>query len=347
LRGAAFLGGASGVRTALGTLEAHALSVEGTADHAIFARGGTVSLEDFVLRDGLQQGLRAEAAHVRLVRGAVRGFARHGVALLGNPARGGGFVGCTDGARGGPLDCVDRVTLADNGVAALYVEGTRDVEGARLVLAATRLAPVTFGVAGDGLFVGTAARVALDPDITEVARRGFGTAIVANARVGALVQGTSARLTLRGALVAANEGGGVLFGRGSEGPMLGENLIEANRVGGVIATPGALVGIMQCNGIVDTAMGSLATSAGVVTLGDALQLDALAAEATLRDNLFSGSARFGLVLNATRAFSAGNRGADNRYGVGLYAGSVLTGGASTVLGREQVPASAPALLGAL
>lgn len=163
----------------------------------------------------------------------------------------------------------------------------------------------------------------------------------------ALVQGVSARLAVRGALMAANGGGAVLVGRDAELPLLGESLLEANRVGGVIATPGALVGIMQCNGIVDTEMGTLATSTGAVTLGDALQLDATVGEVTLRDNVLSGSARFGVVLHATRAAGERNRGDGNRYGVGLYAGATLTGDLGPVRGRERAPAAAPALPGGL
>jgi hypothetical protein len=63
----------------------------------------------------------------------------------------------------------------------------------------------------------------------------------------------------------------------------------------------------------------------------------------MRENTILRSAAFGLLVNAGSVAIAGDRGADNRFGVGLYGGAVIEGDGAAILGREATPAVAPGL----
>jgi hypothetical protein len=49
-------------------------------------------------------------------------------------------------------------------------------------------------------------------------------------------------------------------------------------------------------------------------------------------------------VNAGALALQNNRGADNRFGVGLYGGATVMGDPSTIMGREAAPAAAPGLV---
>ncbi len=339
-------GGQDALRVEMGSLRATRLTVRGAARYGVFAgEAARVSLEEFVVRDGLGQGIRAEGGRVSLRRGLIADNARHGVSLLGDiRAAEGGWARCDGSDDVGGRDCIASVASHRNGVAGVYVEGRRVVAVSRVSLSGTRLVEVGGGRAGDGLVVGPAATVSVDEDITDVAFRGSASAILANARVGVLAQGLNARLTLRGALIGGNAGGAVLLAGGAEAPVIGEVLVQGNRFGGILVAPGSRAGIVQCNGIVDTQEGTLETNLGALTLADGLHVNAPNGETVFLENLVSGSRRFGLIVNAARGMAQGNRGEGNRYGVGLYGGATVVGSVAAIRGDERAPVVTPALL---
>lgn len=329
-------------------LDARRLSLTASARQGLFARGASrVTLRDFLVRGGAGQGIRVEASHVDLARGLVAANARHGVVLIGATDATGGRARCADFASVGALDCIDQVVSQGNGVAALYVADARTLEVRRATLADTRLETIDTGTSGDGLSVGARARVSVDPEYISVAVRGFGTAVMGNARVGMLAQGDGAELSVRGAFIARNESGGVFLSAQASAPIVGESLFVENGFAGIVAAPGSLPGIVQCNGIVDTRVGTVRTSAATVQLADGVHLNAPSAPITLRDNEISRSAAFGLLLNAGRATLFNNRGTGNLYGVGRYGGAVTVGEVATISGRESAPLVAPSLATAL
>lgn len=329
-------------------LDARRLSLTTSARQGLLARGASrVTLRDFLVRGGAGQGIRVESGHVDLARGLVAANARHGVVLLGATDATGGRARCADPATGGALDCIEQVVSQGNGVAALYVADARTLEVRRATLADTRLETIDTGTSGDGLSVGARARVSVDPEYISVAVRGFGTAVMGNARVGMLAQGEGAELSVRGAFIARNESGGVFLSAQASAPIVGESLFVENGFAGIVAAPGSLPGIVQCNGIVDTRAGTVRTSAATVQLADGIHLNAPSAPITLRDNEISRSAAFGLLLNAGRATLLNNRGTGNLYGVGRYGGAVTVGEVATISGRESAPPVAPSLATAL
>lgn len=333
-----------GLDAAGGTVDAERVTVRRSARYGVWATArASLALSDFVVRDGAGQGIRAEDAHVRLASGLVAGHARHGVVLLGETDATGGVARCRESAPGA-LDCIDQLVAQGNGVAALYVSGERRVEVRRSTLADTALAPIEGGEAGDGLFVGPEADVSLDPELVTATVRGFGSALFGNGRVGLLAQGARARVSVRGAIFARNAAGGVIIGNRAEAPVIGESVFVENRFGGIVATPGAAMGVVQCNGIADTLAGTLRGGTVTVQLADGVHINAVSGSISLRDNAIVRSAAFGVLVNAGAVTLQSNRGADNRFGVGVYGGATVTGDPSTIVGREAAPAAAPGLV---
>lgn len=333
-----------GLEAAGGSVDAERLTVRRSARYGVWGTANaSLALSDFVVRDGAGQGIRVEGAHARLALGLVAGHARHGVVLLGDPDVTGGQARCGDAAPGA-LDCIDQLVAQGNRVAALYVAGGRRVEVRRSTLADTALAAIEGGEAGDGLFVGPEADVRLDPELITAAVRGFGSALLGNARVGLLAQGTRARVSVRGAVFARNAAGGVIIGNRAEAPLIGESLFVENRFGGIVATPGAAMGVVQCNGIADTLAGTLRAATVTVQLADGVHMNAVSGSISLRDNAIVRSAAFGVLVNAGAVTLQNNRGADNRFGVGVYGGATVTGDPATIVGREAAPAAAPGLV---
>lgn len=341
--------GHDALRLSGGTLSATRLTVRRAVRYGVHLRdNAAATLDDVLIRDGAQQGLRAEAAHVQITRALVTGNARHGVVLLGDADVATGRASCfgaspTAGAR----DCIDQLVSHGNGVAGLYIEGRHVSDVRRASLSGTLLAAVSTGQAGDGLVVGAGATVTVDADVTDPALQGTGTLIVGNARAGVLAQGLDASLTLRGALIAANGGGGVLLGSNATAPLIGECLFVANAFGGLVVTPGATASIVQCNGIAETRMGTLMTSSGSVTMADGMHLNGARGDTQFVENEVSASERFGLLVNAARGTLFRNRGDENLYGIGLYGGSDLIGDLESIRGRDRVLPAAPSLAGGL
>lgn len=338
-------GGYDALRVDDGALLGARVTVRRAVRYGVFAGASArVTLDGFVVRDGLAQGIRAEGGRLSLRRGLVADNARHGVVMLGDVSATGGWARCDGTDVAGSRDCVVQVASHGNGVAGMYVEGRRTVSLSRVSLSGTRLVAIEGGSAGDGLVVGPASTVAVDEDVTDVARRGTASAVLANGRVGVLAQGLNATVTIRGALIGANASGAVLLTGNASAPMIGECLVQGNRFGGILVAPGARASIVQCNGIVDTQEGALETNVGTLTLADGLHVNAPSGEARFVENVVSGSRRFGLIVNATRGASEGNRGEANRYGVGLYGGASLSGNLEAIRGTERAPTATPALL---
>jgi hypothetical protein len=335
--------GHDALRLSGGTLSATRLTITRAARYGVHLRDAAVAtVTDAVVRDGAQQGVRVEASHLQLTRALVADHARHGIVLLGDASPTEGRASCAGSLAPGARDCFDRVVSHRNGVAALYVEGRHTIDVTLASLAATRLAVIPSGTAGDGLVVGAGATVTLDADVTDPARQGTGSLVVGNARAGIVAQGLDATITVRGALIAANAGGGVVLGANASAPLIGECLLVGNAFGGIVVTPGASAGIVQCNGIVDTVTGTLATSNGDVTMADGVHLNGSRGDTQFVENEVSASARFGLLVNAGRGTLFRNRGGDNLYGIGLYGAAQLVGDLESIRGRAAtLPASPP------
>lgn len=327
-----------------GSLDAARISLRRSARVALRgSANASLVASRFVVRDGAGQGIRAEGAHVRLAEGFVGDNARHGVVLLGATDATGGRARCAE-AGAGAVDCIDQVVSQRNGVAALYVSDPRRLELRRSTLADTVLTAIDGGEAGDGIFVGADADVSLDPELISPAVRGFGSAVLGNGRAGLVAQGIRARVAVRGAVFARNASGGAFIGSRAQATVIGESLFVENRFAGIVATPGAEVGIVQCNGIADTLAGSLRTSTATVQLADGVHVNAIGGTLSLRENAILRSAAFGLLVNAGRVALESNRGAENRFGVGIYGGATVMGDITSIAGREAAPAVAPGLV---
>ncbi|MFO0625785.1 MAG: right-handed parallel beta-helix repeat-containing protein [Polyangiales bacterium] len=327
-----------------GSLDAERITLRRSARAGVRASGNaSVALTRFLVRDGAGQGIRAENAHVRLTQGLVAGNGRHGVVLLGAADATGGRARCGE-AGPGAIDCIDQLVSQGNGVAALYVTDARRLEVRRSTLADTALTAIEGGEAGDGIFVGPDADLSLDPELISPAVRGFGSAVLGNGRGGLVAQGIRARVAIRGAVFARNASGGAFIGSRAQVSVIGESIFVENRFAGIVATPGAEVGIVQCNGIADTLAGSLRTATATVQLADGVHLNATGGTLALRENAILRSGAFGLLVNAGQVALERNRGADNRFGVGIYGGATIMGDPSSIVGREVAPAVAPGLV---
>lgn len=327
-----------------GSLDAERISLRRSA--RVGVRGSanaSLALSRFVVRDGAGQGIRVEGAHLRLSQGVVSNHARHGVVMIGATDATGGRARCADAAPGA-LDCIDQLISQRNGVAALYLTDARRVELRRSTLADTALTAIDGGEAGDGVFVGAEADLSMDPELISPTVRGFGSAVLGNGRAGLVVQGVRARVAVRGAVFARNASGGAFIGSRAQATVIGESLFVENRFAGIVATPGAEVGIVQCNGIADTLAGSLRTATATVQLADGVHVNAIGSTLSLRENAILRSAAFGLLVNAGSVSLQSNRGVDNRFGVGIYGGATVVGDITSIVGREAAPAVAPALV---
>jgi hypothetical protein len=78
-------------------------------------------------------------------------------------------------------------------------------------------------------------------------------------------------------------------------------------------------------GIADTLAGSLRGGTVTVQLADGVHINAVSGSISLRDNAIVRSAAFGVLVNAGAVTLERNRGADNRFGVGVYGGAMVMG----------------------
>lgn len=329
----------NGVTATGARVEADGLTVLGSRSNGVALTAGShARLTRFVVRDGLNQGIFADTSRVLLSRGLIMENGRHGLSLVGAPSADSGAMACegTGVAVPGPLDCLSEVSITCNGIAGLYVEGARQVEGRRIASSGTRAVPGTSG--GDGVYVGPSANLRVDRELTSPEARGTGSELVGNARAGVLVQGAGASLELRGALVGSNEGPGVYVADRATASAIGACIVGDNGSLGIGATPSTTLGEVSANNISDTRLVSLVTDRGALMLGDGISVSsAVGARPRIVTNELSRNSRFAAILVDSPAEVRGNTGEGNRYPVTGYNASLEGFDPSAVRGLEAAP----------
>lgn len=388
------------------TLCAEGLSVRDAGQHGVTLRAGSAGfLRGFSVRGSGGVGVLVDRAHLTAERGLVADNARDGVALRGArlgalcgddgacaaPAPCAGFSWVTSCAAGlgSARMCRSADALTDVAVLRNHATGVRasratpsadevaagardvvlgwpgpDVRVSRIVVADTR-AP-TGAPGGDGLYVGAAATVTLDPDTSSDAARGLVSELVGNARTGVLVDGDrsgrdvpdglrrAGRLDLAGARVASNRGPGVFVQERALATRIAYTEVADNGALGVGATAGGGVSLMICDRFVATRAARIVpedTAVRPFVAGDGVSLAQGGTGPRLRvmDSEFSQNARFGLVLDGYDAtlddgVHGGNRGAGNAFGLGVYGVTRLDGTTprSAIQGvMATIPTTAP------
>lgn len=325
----------------------------------------------------LDRGLVASNARDGVaVRGALRGAACAtdedcaaaspcpGFALAQRCVRG---LGAAGERRCRSLDEVSDVAILGNRVTGLraarttptadeVAAGLRDavlswpgpsVVGTRVIVAGTQ--PVSGAPGGDGLYVGAAAAVSLDGEVTSDADRGHASEFVGNARAGVLVDGDrsgtagvpdplrqAGRLSLAGALVASNRGPGVFVQERAMVDLVAFAEVTDNAALGLGVTSGGGVALMLCNRFIGTRLGTITPENAAVrpfVVGDGASMaqgTGMGARLRVVDSEFSGNQRFGLVLDSFDATlddgaRGGNFGRGNRFGLGVYGTASLDG----------------------
>jgi len=341
------------VRVRGGRASLTATSVLRTRSTGVIADSGArLTLNDFLIRGSGDVGLLVDASSLVADTGAVVESAHQGIAFVNDAPATGGRDNCASGTAPGRWSCLNRVVVADNGVAALALYGRNAVEGRRSSFSRTRRVSIPDGDGGlseengDGVLVTGNAELALDPDILDDARMGFGTEIAENARVGVLAQGDGARGTLRGARIALNGASGVFVAGQANLREVGYSRIDGNRLGGVVVVPLSSVASIQCNGIADTQMGSVMTTTGPLTAGDALSLNNTDAPPEVRANRIDRSDRFAVVASNLAGRLTDNRGGDNLYGLGLYGATTSVQSGNDLRPLLPAPTTNPGIVGA-
>lgn len=247
------------------------------------------------------------------------------------------------------------------------------VVGVRAVIAATRA--IVGAPGGDGIYVGPSASVGLDADVSSDAERGLASEVIANARVGVLVDGDrnassgpvppalrqGGRLVLGGARVASNGGPGVYVQERAVADRIAYTEIADNVALGLGVTSGGVAPLMVCNRFVGTRVGVIVAEDPTLRpfeLGDGASLSqgvGTGGQTRIVDSEFSDNGRFGLVFDGYDATlddgaRGGNRGVGNAYGLAVY-GAARVGGTTppgAIRGlNPTAPATAPTARGAV
>lgn len=228
------------------------------------------------------------------------------------------------------------------------------VRASRVVVAGTR-APTDGSVGGDGVYVGPGATLSLDPGASPTAEtRGRLSEIVANARVGLLVDGDAAtdttvpnanrvgaRMDAQGASVVSNHGPGVFVQNRSSVGRFAFSVVGDNAAVGFGLTTGSSVAFFQDDQFIDTRAATLTLVTGTstvrVTTGDGVSLANPAGEALFQDDQFIGNERVGLlVAGGTARLMGTNQGARNGYGVAALEDANLVGASTAIAGVVAV-----------
>jgi hypothetical protein len=340
---------AFGVRADGAAVNASRMTVVSATGTGVFLdRGSRAELRDVYLHDGYQ-GLVAIASHVQVTNALVQRHRATGIILDGPVDTTGGAMAC---GPAGPMmvgaggwDCFSNVASLANASAAFSVLGdaTRHMQGARLELSGTRTPSDMTNGPAYGLYVAGGATVLLDPDLSTDADQGHGTSLVANNRAGVLVAGSGTSVSIRGALVGSNSGPGVFVQGRATLAEISYSLVDGNSGVGLGVVSGASASLVTCNGFHNTHTAVLTDVGGVTfTAGDGLSISAGSGATMTRGNLFTGQQRFAAVFTNAMGTVEGNRGSDNRYGIGAYLSPMLTVSATnTVDARETSPAAVP------
>lgn len=333
----------NGIRADGSTVNAESVSVLRPTRIGVLLTRGRGVLRRILVRDGLLQGIRADAAHLDLRESMVMNQGRQGVQLFNDADTSGGARDCTTGTTGGSHDCLERVVSIGNTSAALYIENSRTVEARLLSLSATRSGAI---MDGDGLVLANGASVLVDTDLADAPRnQGRGSEIVGNARAGVVAQGLGVSLSIRGALIASNGGPGVFLADNALGREVLASAVVGNVGLGVGSTPSASLVSIQCNGIFDTRMGAVATDRGMLMVGDGLSVSMAGMGVSAVANEFTGNARFGAVANEVGGLASGNYGEGNGFsGVAAYGAlRPMDDGTNRIRGAAMPPAERPPL----
>lgn len=346
-------GGYDGVSAQDATLVARHLTVRRTARRGVSLVGaGWGIAASLLVRDGAGAGVVADGARLRVAEALVAAQGRPGFTLRGAGAVAGtADCGAADPrATAGPYDCLREVAVVDGRSAGLWARGARSVEVQRSLVA--RMRPTPDDESADGLYVGEGADVRVDPGVSSDAMQGRGSIFADNARLGVVVDGggegapTRSRLTLHGAWVDANAGGGVFAQNAAVVPRVAYCRFVGNGGFGLAAVPSASVVSIACNGFIATRPATLAavTAAGervTLAVADGLSL-ARPGDVQVVENEFRENARFAAILVSAGGRLSANRGDNNRYGLGVYNSAALEVAASNrVTGREPAPAALP------
>lgn len=292
---------------------------------------------------------------------ASRGRPAIGPDSCGNPADDGG-IDATTSCYG--ISTIDDFAVVGNGVTGLRAERHPPNEGAsphdrevalaqpgavvratHLVVNRTNLPPDASLAGGDGLYVGPAALVVVDPDITSDAELGRGSEFAANSRTGILVDGDplcgdggadrvrnviGARgvLCLAGASVRLNLGPGAYIQQEAQAGQLAYSEFHSNVALGLGVTLNSSAPEMFCDHFLGTRMGPLGTTQGMRMLGDGLSISGGIVRTRIAGSRIEGNQRFGLVLRDNAVEVTNTRSNGNRNGNGLI------GTASIPTGRE-------------
>lgn len=211
------------------------------------------------------------------------------------------------------------------------------VEARQVVVQGTR----AVGRDGDGVYVGSRARLTFDPEMRSDAVRGFGSQILGNARVGVLVSG-QAELSLSGARVAYNLGPGVYAQDSAVLGRLGYTWFQQNRGLSVGVTPTGTVRELLSNGITETIPARLATDLGTLDVGDGVSIAGSVMGmmgVAVQQNVVQRNSRFGMLFTGpVTATLMENRVSGNGFPIGAYNGAVVQG---TGYDRAAQPSAAP------
>ncbi len=299
------------------------------------------TLDNVLVRDGAFVGIFALESRLGLSQSGVIHNTRDGVAISGGD--------------GTSVSRLDHVTALGNGVTGLRVEGDGAIAHMTLVAASGTVVPAGT-VGGDGLYVGPGAHVEVDMGILSDAQRATASELVGNARAGVLVSSNTdggahiATLELHGADVSSNVGPGVFVQLGSNVHAIAYAAVRDNGSAGIAATSQAVIAGVQCTEIGATRLAAIATTDGTFTIGDGITLSqgTVGMVTTLRNNVFSNNARFGVLSSGNDVAMTGNSGAGNGYGVGSYGGTLNADATNTIAGAAAAPAApAPAARGQL
>lgn len=228
------------------------------------------------------------------------------------------------------------------------------VRASRVVVAGTR-APTDGSAGGDGLYIGPGAALSLDPGASPTAEtRGRLSEIVANERVGLLVDGDAAtdtavpnanrvgaRMDAQGASVVSNRGPGVFVQNRSNVGRFAFSVVGDNAAVGFGLTTGSSVAFFQDDQFIDTRAATLTLVTGTstvrVTTGDGVSLASPTGEALFQDDQFIGNERVGLLIaGGTARLMGANTGARNGYGIASLEDANLVGASASIMGVVAV-----------
>lgn len=348
-----------GLRAMGARVTARGVTIESSLDDCVRVDdGASAALTATRLRGCGRDGVRAagdvDGGRLHLTSSLIDSAHGYGVALAGTGGEASGFDDCAAAdpwASRGARDCLRDVSVQRVEGVGVGVAGARTLSATRLQVSCTLAGPRADVGSGYGLYATLGADVHLDdaPGFEGPSALGRGSQLIANARAGAVIERQPAGatpasrdtlLTSRGALVASNEGPGIVLQNGARGAEVSYAQVLDNAGLGLALTRGTSIAAVLCDQFISTRMTIIETTEGPLRVGDGLSIYAASA-ARVDDNVLSRNERFGAVLGDATARLSNNRGDDNLYGVGNYGPRAVTLDPSNrVVGRAPAPATA-------